>query len=93
MEGLIQMQTEQVLLTYLLSGLTDDNNSFITKSILKKSVEELKDFIQSKFKTANGTYSGHLLLALDRIKTPEKAKPSIPYEMPPGAPIGMDQDQ
>lgn len=92
MEALIQMQTEQMLLTYLLSSLADDNNSYATKAVLKRSIEELKDFIQSKLKSATGTYAGHLSLALDRIKTPEKAKPTVPYEMPPGAPIGMDVD-
>lgn len=91
-EGLIQIQTEQILLTYLLSALSDDNNSYVTKSIIRRSIEDLKSFIESRLKTSNETYSGHLYLALDRIKNPEKAKPTIPFEMPPGAPIGMDEE-
>ena len=92
-EGLIQMQTEEILLTNLLSALSDDNNSFVTKSIIKRSIEDLKNYIQGILKASSGSYSGHLYLALDRIKTPEKSKPTISYEMPPGAPIGMDVDQ
>ncbi|MFL5810421.1 MAG: zinc-dependent metalloprotease, partial [Flavisolibacter sp.] len=41
MEGLIQVQTEEVLLTYLLASSLDDNNSFITRSILSKAIADL----------------------------------------------------
>jgi hypothetical protein len=92
MEGLIQLQTEQLLLTYLLAGSVDDNNSFITKSFLQKSLSDLKTFIETKKKTsADNLYAGHLLLALERIKEPEKAKPTIHAAMPPGAPIGCEE--
>jgi hypothetical protein len=92
MEALIQMQTEQVMLTYLLAGSIDDNASYITKATLVKSLADLKLWIESKRKTATGEYAGHLLLALDRIKAPEKAKPTIQLEAPPGQPIGCDAD-
>jgi hypothetical protein len=92
MEGLIQLQTEQVLLTYLVAGSIDDNNSFITRSVLLKSLSDLKTFIEIKKKTpADNLYTGHLLLALERIKEPEKAKPTIHAAMPPGAPIGCGE--
>lgn len=90
MERLIQMQTEQVLLTYLLSTSIDDNTSFITKGIIVKSLDELKSFIENKKRTATGEYAGHLLLALERMKAPEKAKPTLHEEAPPGQPIGED---
>ena len=92
MEALIQMQTEQVLLTYLLSGSIDDNASYITKATLLKSNSDLKSWIETKKKTATGEYAGHLMLALERMKAPEKAKPTIPLEAPPGQPIGCDSD-
>jgi hypothetical protein len=93
MEKLIQLQTEQVLLTYLLSASVNDNNSFAVKSSCKKTLNDLKVFIESQNKTtADQTYKGHLLLALDRMKEPEKAKPTIHKEIPPGAPIGCDWD-
>jgi hypothetical protein len=94
MEGLIQLQTEQVLLTYLLSASVNDNNSFIVKSILQKQLTDLKTFIETKDKMAvDTTYKGHLLLALERMKEPEKAKPTIHKEIPPGAPIGCEWEE
>jgi hypothetical protein len=91
-ESLIQMQTEQILLTYLLATSIDDNASFLTKSILQKTVHDLKAFVESKNKTdTDQIYKGHLLLALERIKAPEKAKPTLHAVIPPGAPIGCDQ--
>ncbi|MGZ3950427.1 MAG: zinc-dependent metalloprotease, partial [Flavisolibacter sp.] len=92
MEALVQMQTEQLMLTYLLAGSIDDNASYITKATLVKSLADLKQWIETKRKTATGEYAGHLMLALDRMKAPEKSKPTIQLEAPPGQPIGCDAD-
>ena len=92
-EALIQMQTEQVLLTYLLSASINDNNSFAVKAMLQSSLKELKAFMEIKSNAATDTaYKGHLLLALERMKEPEKAKPTIHKEIPPGAPIGCEDE-
>jgi hypothetical protein len=90
MEGLIQWQTEQVLLTYLLSSLVNDNNSFVVKGEMATAIADLKKFIESKMTSADPAYKGHLQLALDRMKEPEKAKPTLHKEIPPGSPIGCD---
>jgi Met-zincin/Domain of unknown function (DUF5117) len=93
MEGLIQLQTEQILLTYLLAASVDDNNSFITKSVIQKSLTDLKTFIEGKKKTSvDAVYTGHLLLALERMAAPDKAKPTIHAVIPPGAPIGCEEN-
>jgi hypothetical protein len=90
-DGLIQIQTEEVLLTYLLAASINDNNSFLVRSVLQTTLKDLKAFIEAKLKaTPDATYKGHLLLALERMKEPEKAKPTIHKEIPPGAPIGCD---
>ena len=92
MEGLIQLQTEQILLTYLLASSVDDDNSFLTKAVIQKELSDLKTFIEAKKKTAvDNMYAGHFLLALERMKSPEKAKPTIHAAMPPGAPIGCEE--
>jgi len=92
-EALIQIQTEEVFLTYLLAASINDNNSFIVKSALKNAIVNLKTFLDAKNKTVTDpTYKGHLQLALQRITEPEKAKPTIHKEIPPGAPIGCDWD-
>lgn len=92
MEGLIQLQTEQLVLTYLLAASVNENNSFITQSMLQKALSDLKMFIENKKKVpSDGMYSGHLMLALERMKKPENAKPTIHANMPPGAPIGCGE--
>ena len=91
MEKLIQLQTEQVMLTYLLAASIDNNNSFAVKSVLQKALKELKTYIESQNKlTKDETYKGHLLLSLERMNKPEEAKPTIHKAIPPGAPIGCD---
>ena len=93
MQKLIQLQTEQVLLTYLLSASVNDNNSFAVKAVLQKALADLETFIETASKTAtDDLYKGHLLLALERMKEPAAAKPTIHREIPPGAPIGCEWD-
>ena len=92
MEGLIQLQNEQLLLTYLLSSAENEAASFNTKSVLVKALKELKQFIESMQKIKAGiTYKGSLLLALERMKDPSRAKPTIHAAAPPGAPIGCEE--
>ena len=92
---LIQLQNEQLVLTYLLAVSTNDNASFAVKSFVQKSLNELKSFAEAQLKMpADDTYKAHLLLTIERMKAPEKAKPLTQHkEMPPGAPIGCDWDE
>jgi len=92
MEGLIQVQTEQVLLTYLLSSSIDDNLSFVSKTYITHALADLKTFIENNKKTPVPLLAGHYMLALDRMKAPDKAKPTIHAEIPPGAPIGYEDE-
>ena len=93
MQRLIQLQTQQVLLTYLLAASINDNNSFAVKEVLQKTLKDLKAFIEAQSKTTTDeVYKGHLLLSLERMSKPENAKPTIHKEIPPGAPIGCDWD-
>lgn len=90
-EALIQQQTEQVLLTYLLAASVDENNSFAVRSVLQKHLNDLKRYIEQQQKI-NLTLSGHYQLALERMKTPKEAKPTLHKEAPPGAPIGCEEE-
>jgi hypothetical protein len=93
MEKLIQQQTEQVLLTYLLATSINENASFQVRADAKKALSDLKNFIEVKKKTAKDpSYAAHLLLATDRMGKPEDAKPTLHKEIPPGAPIGCDME-
>lgn len=92
-QRLIQLQTEQVLLTYLLAASINDNNSFAVKAVVQKALKDMKTFIETQSKTATDEiYKGHLLLALERMSKPADAKPTLHKEIPPGAPIGCDWD-
>jgi len=89
--GAIQMQTEQILLTYFLSSSVDEQLSFPAKAALGASLTELKKYLEETTKTATDlVYKSHLQLALDRFKSPEKAKPTLHSIPPPGAPIGCE---
>lgn len=92
-EKLIQLQTEQVLLTYLLAVSIDDNASFQTKAVTQKALNELKTYIQAQQKISkDADHTAHLAYALERMKAPEKARPTVHKEIPPGAPIGCDEE-
>jgi len=92
MEGLIQLQTEQVLLTYLLALSAEETSNFAARGAAQHTLAQLKVFIEEQKKTAkDDNYMAHLVLALERMKSPEKAKPTMQHvAMPPGAPIGCD---
>ena len=97
MEALVQLQTEQILLTYLLALSVDESASFAARAAGQKALADLKLFIEEQKKTAKSDdYTAHLVLALERMKAPDKAKPAVEHrEMPPGAPIGScdEEDQ
>ncbi|HMG66924.1 MAG TPA: hypothetical protein VK588_04525, partial [Chitinophagaceae bacterium] len=95
MEKLIQLQTEQILLTYLLALSVEESANYAARGAAQKALVDLKIFIEEQKKISkDDIYSGHLLLALERMKFPEKAKTNVPgFEIPPGSPIGCDWDE
>ncbi|MEY3945474.1 MAG: hypothetical protein RJB03_180 [Bacteroidota bacterium] len=92
-EGAIQMQTEQILLTYLLASSVDEQLSFPARASLGASLAALKKYLEETIKSASDpVYKSHLQIAIDRFKSPEKAKPTLHAIPPPGAPIGCEDD-
>jgi hypothetical protein len=85
MEGMIQQQNEQLLLSYLMSVYVSDEASFATKAAMLKAMEDIKGL-------ATGQGNGYALMTLERIQNRDKAKPYVAEAMPPGAPIGCDLD-
>ena len=93
MQALIQQQTEQVLLTYLLALSVDTKASFAVQADALKALNDLELFIKDQQKTSkDDSYLAHLALALQRMKNPQGAKPTLHEAIPPGAPIGCDWD-
>jgi hypothetical protein len=92
-EKAIQLQTEQLVLTYLLAASIDEQLSFPAKARVGQVLSELKSWLEASVKTAaDPLYKAHLGLAIDRFKSPEKAKPTIHAVAPPGAPIGCEEE-
>ncbi len=94
MEKLIQLQTEQVLLTYLLSSSINNELSFPAKAVMVKALAHLKKYMEAQQKLSkDDMLLAHYLLALQRMTEPEKARPTLHKEIPPGAPIGCDWEE
>src|SRR5690606_3114616 len=92
MEALIQMQTEQMLLTYLLSSSVNEDVSYAARGIIIQQLESLKNFLSTKNTKDETSYAGHIMLALKRMEKPEDIKTTVHKPIPPGAPIGCDWD-
>ena len=92
LEGLILLQNEQLLLTYLLGVSLNENISFATNAAILKAIEDIRKQAASQLASSNGTTTGYLLLTLERIKNRTTAKPFVPEPLPPGSPIGCDME-
>jgi hypothetical protein len=92
MQQLIQQQTEQIVLTYLLASSVDESVSYAARGPVLQAISSVKTFAQEKVSIVDPLYAVHLALALERIKSPEKAKATIHLAIPPGAPIGCSEE-
>jgi hypothetical protein len=91
MDGLIQQQNEQLVLTYLMAATQNEEINFAARAMLKKHLEDLKAEVAAKGKTTTDPFwKGHYQLALQRLEKPELAKPTVHATAPPGAPIGCE---
>jgi len=89
MQGLVQKQNEQLLLTYLLAVSVNNEASFATKACMQNALDQIKTFADSQLKTNKvAVDKGHFELTLERIKNPLEAKPTLHSVAPPGSPIG-----
>jgi uncharacterized protein DUF4953/uncharacterized protein DUF5117 len=91
---LIRQQNGQMLLTYLLAASVDEKVSFATKAQIRNVLDDLKPALENlRSGSKDKDNSGNLSLALERMKDPSKAKATVhPILIPPGAPIGCDEE-
>ena len=76
----------------MLSSSVDEKLSFPAKASVISSINELKTWVESAQKTSDDAmYKAHLGLVVERMKSPEKAKPTLHAIAPPGAPIGCEE--
>ena len=91
--GMVQHQNEQMMLTYLLAMSINDDASFATKAQLLNAIDDIKKYATAQLKTVTDNKDkGYMLLTLERIKSPEIAKPTMHEPAPPGSPIGCGMD-
>ena len=75
----------------MLSMSINDDASFATKAQLLSGIDDIKKYATAQLKTAkDADTKGYMLLTLERIKSPENAKPTMHEQAPPGSPIGCD---
>lgn len=91
---LVRQQNGQMLLTYLLAVSVDEKASFATKARIRNVLDELKPALEElRSGSKDKDNSGNISLALERLKDPSKAKVAAhPVLIPPGAPIGCDEE-
>ena len=84
----IQLQTQQMVVTWLLALYQHDKSGYAVKSICFSRLEQIKQLALSKKQTAG--LSAHYAYAIERINKPKDIPLPIHKEIPPGAPIGCD---
>ncbi len=91
LEGQIQMQTQQMVLSYILGLSVNDNANYQVKALCFNRLQMLKKDFELKMKDNNALKS-HYEYAVERINKPKDVVIPTPKEMPPGAPIGCEED-
>ena len=91
LEGQIQLQTQQMVLSYILGLSVNDNANYQVKALCFNRLQMLKKDFELKMKDNNALKS-HYEYAVERINKPKDVVIPVPKEMPPGAPIGCEED-
>ena len=87
LEGQIQMQTQQMVLSYILGLSVNENANYQVKALCFNRLQMLKKDFELKMKD-NSILKSHYEYAIERINKPKDLVIPVPKEMPPGAPIG-----
>ena len=85
----VQLQTQHMVLTWLLSLSQNEDANYIVKSICFDRLQSLKQYAEQMKKT-NVSLKAHYGYAIERINKPKDILQPQHKEIPPGAPIGCD---
>ncbi len=86
----VQLQTQQMVLTWILSLSQNDNANYIVKSICFDRLQSLKQYAEQMKNTAG--LKAHYSYAIERINKPKDIPQPQHKDIAPGAPIGCDWD-
>lgn len=90
LKGEIQLQTQQMVLTWMLGLSQSDNANYIVKSICYDRLQLLKQYATQMKQTPG--MQAHYSYAIERISKPKEISLPQHKDIPPGAPIGCDVD-
>ena len=91
LEGSIQLQTQELTLTWLLGVAQSPEANYEVRSICNDRIQLLKSKLETLAKT-DLAHKAQYNYALERIKNPKDIVLPKPTIIPPGAPIGCDLD-
>jgi len=91
LEGSIQLQTQQLTLTWLLGVSQSPDANYEVRTICNDRIQQLKSKLETLVKT-DSAHKAQYAYALERIKNPKDIVLPKPTIMAPGAPIGCDVD-
>jgi hypothetical protein len=91
LEGSIQLQTQQLTLTWLLGVSQSPDANYEVRTICNDRIQQLKSKLETLVKT-DSAHKAQYAYALERIKNPKDIVLPKPTMIAPGAPIGCDVD-
>ncbi len=91
LQGQIQLQTQQMVLSHILGLSMNENANYQVKAICFSRLNALKKELAAKTST-DSAIKAHYEYAIERIEKPKDVIIPVHREMPPGAPIGCDED-
>ena len=91
LEGSIQLQTQELTLTWLLGVAQSPEANYEVRSICNDRIQLLKSKLEALAKT-DLAHKAQYNYALERINNPKDIVLPKPTIIPPGAPIGCDLD-
>ncbi|MEO7531144.1 MAG: zinc-dependent metalloprotease, partial [Sediminibacterium sp.] len=87
----VQLQTQQMVLTEMLSLSQNDNANYMVKAICFDRLASLKKYAEQMKNTS--AQKAHYSYAIERINKPKDIPQPAHKDIPPGAPIGCDWDE
>lgn len=89
LEGQIQLQTQQMVVTFLLGLNQSEQANYAVKSIAFKRLLSIKELCSAGL-TGDSALAAHNQFVIERINNPKDISLPTHRELPPGAPIGCD---
>lgn len=91
LDGQVQLQTQQLVLTHLMALAQNENAAYGVRAAATLALQQLEKQLKGLSKSSDKAVKANALLALERMKQPASAKPQLHKDLAPGAPIGSTE--